>query len=176
MKFSLFFIAEYCNMFTASALMATIFFGGYDIPFMTADNTGAVGGGWVLLSMLIFFLKVLFFLFTFIWIRWTLPRFRYDQLMSLGWRVLIPLALAYIVIVATAQLVLDRFGVPYDWRRGLALFAVNVVVMAVVFLWLDRGKVISPAYGRISDDQLARLRGMSRPRPAGGRLTPQAGD
>jgi NADH-quinone oxidoreductase subunit H len=176
MKFSLFFIAEYCNIFTASALMATLFLGGYDIPFMDADNVGVVGGGWVLLSMLIFFLKTLFFLFVFIWVRWTLPRFRYDQLMSLGWRVLLPLALGYIVLIATALLVLDRLGVPYNWMRGVALFILNVIVMAAVFVFLDRGKVISPAYGRISDDQLAHLRRMSRSRSPRGHLTPQAGD
>jgi NADH-quinone oxidoreductase subunit H len=130
----------------------------------------------VALSIMIFFLKTLFFLFVFIWIRWTLPRFRYDQLMSLGWRVLLPLALGYIVLIATALLVLDRLGVPYNWMRGVALFILNVIVMAAVFVFLDRGKVISPAYGRISDDQLAHLRRMSRSRSPRGHLTPQAGD
>jgi NADH-quinone oxidoreductase subunit H len=172
MKFSLFFIAEYCNLVTASAMMATVFFGGFDVPFTNRDNVGAVGLGLVLLSILIFFLKTLFFLFVFIWIRWTLPRFRYDQLMSLGWRVLLPLALGYIVLIAAAVLVLDRLGVPRDWRFGLAMFALNVVVMVLVFALLDRGRVISPAYGRISDHQLARLRAMSRR----GQPTPQAGD
>ena len=94
MKFSMFFIAEYANMVTASALMATLFFGGWDIPFTLWDNVAPH----TLLKTLVTFgcssaLKMLFFVFVFIWIRWTLPRFRYDQLMSLGWKFMLPLAL-----------------------------------------------------------------------------------
>ena len=101
MKFSLFFIAEYANMVTASALMATLFFGGWDIPFTLWDNiaphTLAQDAADVrrLLRR-----RSLFFVFFFMWIRWTLPRFRYDQLMSLGWKFMLPLALAYIVVIA----------------------------------------------------------------------------
>ena len=84
MKFSLFFIAEYANMVTASALMATLFFGGWDIPFTLWDNIAPHTGLKTLLSLGFFAAKMLFFVFVFMWIRWTLPRFRYDQLMSLG--------------------------------------------------------------------------------------------
>lgn len=173
MKFSLFFIAEYANMVTASALMATLFFGGWDVPFTAADNTGAVSGLMVLLSALIFLAKVMFFLFFFIWVRWTLPRFRYDQLMSLGWKILLPIALTYIVIIATLILVLDASGLPRGFMYGLILFAVNAVLLFLLFFVLDRGRIVSPAYGRADAAELAHLRGVTAARshltsPAGG--------
>src|SRR5674476_976438 len=112
MKFSLFPISEYCNMVTASALMVTLFFGGWDIPGTQWDNIAP----WTFLKFALtlgfFFAKLLFFLFLYMWIRWTLPRFRYDQLMSLGWKFMLPLALAYIVITGGAILVLDMLQVP----------------------------------------------------------------
>jgi NADH-quinone oxidoreductase subunit H len=104
MKFSLFPIAEYCNMVTASALMATLFFGGWDVPFTGRDNIGPYSGWLTLLSILIFLLKTAFFLFFYIWIRWTLPRFRYDQAMRLGWLGLFPLAVLNIVLTAIVML------------------------------------------------------------------------
>lgn len=164
MKFSLFFIAEYANMVTASAMVATIFFGGWDIPFMSADNTGAVSFPLVLLSLLIFALKTGFFLFFFIWIRWTLPRFRYDQLMALGWKVNIPLALAYIVVIATLILVLDGAGLERGLLYGLILFAVNALFLGAVLFVLDRGRIVSPAYGRLPEQELARMRAIARAR------------
>src|SRR3954463_7308923 len=110
MKFSLFFIAEYCNMITASALMATLFFGGWDIPFTLWDNLAPHTGLKTLLTLGAFATKTLFFLFLFMWIRWTLPRFRYDQLMSLGWKFMLPLALGYIVAIAALLVVLQWLG------------------------------------------------------------------
>jgi NADH-quinone oxidoreductase subunit H len=173
MKFSLFFIAEYANMVTASALIATLFFGGWDIPFMSADNTGAVSGLLSLLSAGIFIAKVMFFLFFFIWVRWTLPRFRYDQLMSLGWKVLLPLAIAYIIIIATLILVLDAAGLQRGFTYGLILFAVNAVLLFLLFFVLDRGRIVSPAYRGADAVELARLRGITAARS---RLTsPQGG-
>jgi NADH-quinone oxidoreductase subunit H len=170
MKFSFFFIAEYANMVTASALMVTLFFGGWDLP--GSWDSPPWTGLKTLVTLLFFLVKVLLFVFLFMWIRWTLPRFRYDQLMSLGWKFMIPLALAYIVLIAGALLVLDRFGVPRDWRQGLALFAVNAVLVVLLFVFLDRGRVISPASGRVRSAELARLRAVSR-RSA---LTPESGD
>jgi NADH-quinone oxidoreductase subunit H len=164
MKFSLFFIAEYANMVTASALISTLFFGGWDIPFMTADNTGAVSGLLVLLSAVIFLLKVMFFLFFFIWVRWTLPRFRYDQLMSLGWKVLLPIILTYIILIAVLLLVLDSAGLQRGLTYGLILFAVNAVLLFVLFFILDRGRIVSPASGRADAAELARLRGITAAR------------
>ncbi|HZH80442.1 MAG TPA: NADH-quinone oxidoreductase subunit NuoH, partial [Gemmatimonadales bacterium] len=87
MKFSMFYIAEYSNMVTASALMATFFFGGYDIPFTQWDNVPPWTVVKTLATLGAFLIKTGFFLFFFIWVRWTLPRFRYDQLMALGWKV-----------------------------------------------------------------------------------------
>ncbi len=95
MKLGFYLFAEYINMFLSSAVMASLFFGGYDIPFVNdihlAEN---IGTNWAaILQGLCLFGKVVFFLFLFMWVRWTIPRFRYDQLMNLGWKVLIPLAL-----------------------------------------------------------------------------------
>jgi NADH-quinone oxidoreductase subunit H len=182
MKFSMFFIAEYANMMTASALMATLFFGGWDIPFTLWDNVAPHTGLKTVLTGLFFFLKVQFFVFTYMWIRWTLPRFRYDQLMSLGWRFMLPLALAYIVVIASTVLALDHFDVPLRASfglspYGLALLAVNVVCCIVVFFWLDRGRIISPATSRVAGRELQRLRARAGERLAHPTsLTTEAGD
>ncbi|MFN2566278.1 MAG: NADH-quinone oxidoreductase subunit NuoH [Gemmatimonadaceae bacterium] len=157
MKFSFFFIAEYANMVTASALMATLFFGGWDIPFLAWDNAAPHTGVKTAVTALVFLTKILFFVFVFMWIRWTLPRFRYDQLMALGWKVLLPLSLAYIVLIAGVVLALDAARVPRGWMYGAALFGVNLVVMLLVALGLDRGRVISPATTRVAAPELGRL-------------------
>ena len=97
MKFAMFFMAEYANMITAAALTVTIFFGGWDVPFV---NEAALGMWGSMLSVTSFILKMGFFLFLFIWVRWTFPRFRYDQLMRLGWKVMLPIALFNIFVTA----------------------------------------------------------------------------
>ncbi len=97
MKFSFFFIAEYSNVVTVCAMVTTLFFGGWDIPFTSWDQSGGVLQ--TLATAGFFFMKVMFWIFFVMWIRWTLPRFRYDQLMALGWKVLLPLALAYIMVI-----------------------------------------------------------------------------
>ena len=98
MKFAMFFLAEYTNMITSSALMVTLFFGGWQFPWLDLSqyNPWLVG----VLHMSSFLFKVLLFMLFFIWVRWTLPRFRYDQLMALGWKVFIPLALANILVTS----------------------------------------------------------------------------
>jgi NADH-quinone oxidoreductase subunit H len=167
MKFSMFFIAEYANMVTASALMVTLFFGGWDVPFTLKDNyTGS--GLWTLATGALFFLKTTAFLFLYMWIRWTLPRFRYDQLMSLGWKIMLPLALAYIIIVAAAVLALDYFAVPRDWRFGAWMIGLNVVLAIFLFFVFDRGRLVSPASRIVRSEDIARLRALS----ARGRITP----
>lgn len=100
MKFAMFFLGEYANMFVASALMVTLFFGGWSLPF-APFNAPAQTLGVGLMHIGVFIAKVLCFLFFFIWVRWTIPRFRYDQLMDLGWKVFIPLTLANILFVGT---------------------------------------------------------------------------
>jgi NADH-quinone oxidoreductase subunit H len=158
MKFSFFFIAEYANMVTGSALMATLFFGGWDFPFLSWDNTPPHTGVKTAVTALVFLAKILFFVFLFMWVRWTLPRFRYDQLMALGWKVLLPLSLTYIVIIAGVILALDTAGVARGWMFGAAMFGVNLVIMLIVALALDRGRVISPATTRVEIGELERLR------------------
>ena len=159
MKFSFFFIAEYANMVTASALMVTLFFGGWDIPFTLWDNTAPYTAAKALLTLAFFVAKLLFFLFLFMWIRWTLPRFRYDQLMSLGWKILLPMSLAYIMVVAGAIIALNVLGFAQgDWRFTGAMLALNAVVVVLVFGWLDRGRIVSPASSRIEARAIAKLR------------------
>ena len=175
MKFSLFFIAEYANMVTASALMATLFFGGWDIPFTLRDNLPPFTFLKTLLTLGFFAAKVLFFVFLYMWIRWTLPRFRYDQLMSLGWKLMLPLALGYIVAVAGTVLTLDALG----FARGsvpfhLGLILLNVAAVVILFILLDRGRVISPAYSRLAPREVARLRAVSTPTQAP--PLPESGD
>jgi NADH-quinone oxidoreductase subunit H len=160
MKFSMFFIAEYANMVTASALMVTLFFGGWDIPGQwdvapwTVWKTVATG--------LFFAFKTGFFLFFYMWIRWTLPRFRYDQLMALGWKFLLPVSLAYIVVMAGAILGLDMVGVARgSWTFGLSLLALNVVLVGILFFLIDRGRLISPAYSRLDTRNVEKLRAAS---------------
>ncbi len=96
MKLGFYLFAEYINMFISSAVIATLYFGGYNMPFI--DELGLPGNVVTLLGTGFFFLKIFFLIFVFMWIRWTLPRFRYDQLMNLGWKVLIPLAIFNILI------------------------------------------------------------------------------
>ncbi|HEU5209132.1 MAG TPA: NADH-quinone oxidoreductase subunit NuoH [Longimicrobiales bacterium] len=157
MKFSMFFIAEYSNMVTASALMATLFLGGWDIPFLSFDNMRIIAPGVVegaqpavwktLLTFLSFAIKTFFFIVLFMWVRWTVPRFRYDQIMHLGWKVLLPVALAYIVIMAAAVLTLDSLGIEYGFGYGVILTIVNLIPTGI-FLWIiDRDRVIAGSAG-----------------------------
>ena len=159
MKFSMFFIAEYANMVTASALMATLFFGGWDIPFTQWDNVAPHTAIKTLLTLGFFAAKVLFFVFFYMWIRWTLPRFRYDQLMALGWKVMLPVALAYVMVLASVMLALQAGGIQ---QGSLAftgiLLGMNVVLLFVIFGVLDRGRLISPAYSRLDKRNLEKLR------------------
>jgi NADH-quinone oxidoreductase subunit H len=100
MKLGFYLFAEYVNMFISSAVMATLYWGGYDIPFVDDVSFGAHHGQnpLAILQALSLFAKVLIFIFFFMWVRWTVPRFRYDQLMRLGWKILIPLALVNMLI------------------------------------------------------------------------------
>jgi len=144
MKFSMFYIAEYSNMVTASALMATLFFGGWDIPFTSWDSTGEPSVLKTVLTLLSFGAKTFFFLFTYIWVRWTLPRFRYDQLMALGWKVLLPLSLVYITLLAVAiWFIRIRLGWEYGPLMAWVLGGLNLVLLIALVYWLDRGRIVS---------------------------------
>jgi len=108
MKLGFYLFAEYINMFISSVVMATLFFGGFDIPFF---NEAATWGDawWVgLIGFVVLMTKALIFIFIFMWIRWTIPRFRYDQLMNLGWKKLLPLALLNMIITAAVVLLLKK--------------------------------------------------------------------
>ena len=101
MKLGFYLFSEYVNMFISSALMATLYFGGYNFPGMSLISNPTVLG---IAQIAVMFTKISLFIFVFMWIRWTLPRFRYDQLMHLGWKNMIPLALANMVITGAVIL------------------------------------------------------------------------
>jgi NADH-quinone oxidoreductase subunit H len=127
LKFALFYLAEYVNMTTVSGLAVTLFLGGWRAPWPISVWPGANTGGWPLLW---FLGKVGIFLFLFIWLRGSLPRIRYDQLMKLGWKVLIPGALAWTLMIATIRV----------WRReggspGVYLVAGGIVVVLMALAW-----------------------------------------
>lgn len=107
MKLGFYLFAEYINMFISSVVMSTLFFGGYDIPFV---NEAAWGNHWWvgLIGFAVLMAKAFFFIFLFMWIRWTIPRFRFDQLMNLGWKGLIPLALVNMLVTAVVILLLNK--------------------------------------------------------------------
>jgi NADH-quinone oxidoreductase subunit H len=100
MKWALFFMGEYINMATLSALLATLYLGGWSLPWVTLPNTlpGVLAGAGILFG------KVVLMMFFFVWVRFTFPRFRYDQLMRLGWKVLLPIALVTLIGVAVLVL------------------------------------------------------------------------
>jgi NADH-quinone oxidoreductase subunit H len=132
LKFALFFLAEYVNMVTVSAMATTLFLGGGMYPWpLSALNDN----GW--LQMLAFIVKTLFFLFVFIWLRGTLPRLRYDQFMRLGWKVLVPISLAWITVIFAIRVYRNSTG---GGVAGL-LFVIGIVlavVLVIAFLVPDR--------------------------------------
>ena len=163
MKFSAFMIGEFGHMVTASALMATLFLGGWDLPGTWDDAfwydgqliKGFADDGTVLLASPAlwktlatfagFAAKTGFFLLLFIWVRWTLPRFRYDQVMALGWKVMLPTALAYVMLIGGSILALDEVGVPWGFGYGAALTGVSTVATVGFVFLLDRGRTITGA-------------------------------
>ncbi|MEO8147980.1 MAG: NADH-quinone oxidoreductase subunit NuoH [Bacteroidia bacterium] len=107
MKLGFYLFAEYINMFISAAIISALFFGGYNFPFI-----GRIDASHNIIALIgtgIFFLKITFFIFFFMWVRWTLPRFRYDQLMYLGWKVLLPISILNVLITGVVTL----------WRNGL---------------------------------------------------------
>lgn len=134
LKFALFFLAEYINMVTVSALCTTLFLGGWIAPWPLSLWEGANQGWWPLLWWLI---KVQLFIFVFIWLRGTLPRLRYDQFMKFGWKVLIPVSIAWILIVATAKAL--RNDVQLSNTQILAGGAIIIVIL-LVGSWIIQGR------------------------------------
>jgi len=134
LKFALFFLAEYINMVTVSALATTLFLGGWMAPWPLSLWDGANQGWW---PMLWWLLKVQIFIFVFIWLRGTLPRLRYDQFMKFGWKLLIPVSIAWILIVATARAL--RNDVDFS-NQSLLLVGAAVIVLLLIISWAFQAK------------------------------------
>ncbi|HEX6910785.1 MAG TPA: NADH-quinone oxidoreductase subunit NuoH [Longimicrobium sp.] len=197
MKFSMFFIAEYSHVLVVSALMATLFLGGWDIPGWQGDDMALVNGVlvgatpaiWItVLTLFAFLLKTFFFIMVFMLVRWTVPRFRYDQVMDLGWKIMLPVALAVVVVTAATVLALDSAGAPFvevlpNGARGsftvwggLVLTAVNAVMLFAVLWLMDKGHTLAGT-GSMEDKRIA-ARERARRRAEAMRVhltTPRAG-
>ncbi len=107
MKLGFYLFSEYINMFISSAIISTLYFGGYNFPFM--HDLGLSQNAVTILGVVVLFSKIFFFIFFFMWVRWTVPRFRYDQLMNLGWKILIPLSLANIALTGGVMMLFKKF-------------------------------------------------------------------
>ena len=132
MKLGLYLFSEYINMFVSSAFISALYFGGFHYPFINEVNNalensmGAVAGHNIatVIGIIVFFGKIFFFIFFFMWVRWTLPRFRYDQLMNLGWKTFIPLAILNVVITGA--------GLLYNFKYATWLIAIVMIALAVM--------------------------------------------
>lgn len=143
MKFAWFFLAEYINMFNVSGVAVTLFLGGWRAPWpISAIGDGMFNEGWW--PMLWFITKVWLVMFLMIWTRGTLLRFRYDQFMRLGWKVLIPVALAWVVMVAVVQGIRQFSGMDLTTML-LWIAGVFIAIMAVLLLWPARREPAEPA-------------------------------
>lgn len=136
MKFAMFFLAEYVNMVIVSAFCTTLFLGGWRFPFVGEDS--ALNQNWW--PMLWFFAKTFVLLFCFIWLRGTLPRMRYDQFMRLGWKVLVPVNLVWIVVVVAIK------TVQWSWPQILVGIGIVLVVLVLLSLALPEKKVPNDDY------------------------------
>ncbi|MFO7588881.1 MAG: NADH-quinone oxidoreductase subunit NuoH [Gemmatimonadota bacterium] len=157
MKFGMFFLGEYAHLITTAALITVFFLGGWDIPFWSGDDIRVLADGTVLgdptwwktlLTFTAFSVKTLLLVLAFMWIRWTIPRFRYDQLMDLGWKVFLPLLMGYILLTGLAMYLLDASGVPVGLRYAAILTALNLVLMAILLWGLDRGAIVQGGTAR----------------------------
>ncbi|QHV98438.1 NADH-quinone oxidoreductase subunit NuoH [Spirosoma endbachense] len=132
MKLGFYLFAEYINMFVSSAFISALYFGGFHYPFMNEigsaleKSLGAIAGHNLAtaIQFVVFFGKIFFFIFFFMWVRWTLPRFRYDQLMNLGWKTFIPLSILNVVVTGA--------GLLYNFKYATWLIAIVMIVLAVM--------------------------------------------
>ncbi|MFQ5530505.1 MAG: NADH-quinone oxidoreductase subunit H, partial [Gemmatimonadota bacterium] len=159
MKFGVFPLGEYAHLVTTACLVTVFFLGGWDIPLWAGDNIRVLADGTVigepawwktLLTATAFGLKVGGIVLVFMWIRWTLPRFRYDQLMNLGWKVFLPLLMIYIILTAGLVFALDDAGMATGPAYGLVLGGVNLVLLVFLMFAVDRGLLIRGAAVRQS--------------------------
>ncbi|OKL48738.1 NADH-quinone oxidoreductase subunit NuoH [Boudabousia marimammalium] len=150
MKFAWFFLAEYINMFNVSAVATTLFFGGWHVPFGIEYIWAGANSGWW--PMLWFTMKVWFFMFLMIWTRGTLLRFRYDQFMKLGWKVLIPVSLAWLVIVALMQAIRSFWGLnTYALVGGITVLFLIVVVVLMLLPNVEEPAAEDPEEAEVFD-------------------------
>jgi NADH-quinone oxidoreductase subunit H len=133
LKFAMFMLAEYVNMTTVSALATTMFLGGWQAPWPVSMIDGANSGWW---PVLWFVAKVWGFLFLYMWLRATLPRLRYDQFMALGWKLLIPVSLAWIATVAITHQVRSNGAPP--WVTAVVYLGFLAAALSVLVLWNSR--------------------------------------
>lgn len=140
LKFAMFMLAEYVNMTTVSALATTLFLGGWQAPWPISIIDGANSGWWPLLW---FTAKVWLFLFIFMWLRATLPRLRYDQFMALGWKLLIPVSLVWIMVVAVIHTLVDQ-DTYRDWTTALVGVAVIAALALALALRRSSGSRATP--------------------------------
>src|SRR5690606_31884906 len=144
MKFALFYMGEYMSMITISAVAVSLFLGGWRGPF--AEQF------WPL-AIVYFFIKLGLFMFAFVWVRATLPRLRYDRLMTVGWKLLLPLALANVAVTAVVLVATDIYGLG-SWIQNLVLFLANIALLAVAVALAPR--IGPPAQRRaVSGGQLS---------------------
>jgi NADH-quinone oxidoreductase subunit H len=137
MRFALFFLGEYAGMITTSAVCAALFFGGWDFPGLRGSGDPAVTTSFVIcvLRAVVFFAKTLVIVFVFMWVRWSLPRFRFDQMMMLAWRALIPISLG--LLMMTSIIVFCWHGQSYDLLGGgmaLTLLGGNVAATVLILI------------------------------------------
>jgi NADH-quinone oxidoreductase subunit H len=163
MKFAMFYLAEYINMTTVSALATTLFLGGWRAPWPLSLWSGANSGWW---PVLWFVIKVFLLLFGYVWLRGTLPRVRYDQLMAIGWKLLIPVSIVWILLIATVRAwrLDSHASAPY------AVFGlVIVLIMALAYMWdsAAQQRAARFAAGDAAAERLESSVGVSGPRDGG---------
>jgi len=151
-KFAMFFLAEYINMVTVSALATTLFLGGWRAPWPISLWDGANSGWW---PVLWFVIKVVLLIFVFVWLRGTLPRMRYDQFMQLGWKTLIPINLVWILAVSSMHVLRDR-GWP-TWKAAAIVLVPVLLVILVVLSALEGASARRRAAQAAEDEAEARL-------------------
>jgi NADH-quinone oxidoreductase subunit H len=160
MKFALFFLAEYINMVTVSALATTLFLGGWHAPFDLVKVWHGANSGWY--PMIWFVLKVVAFIFVFVWLRGTLPRLRYDQFMHFGWKTLIPINLAWILAYTSIQVLKDR-GWP-AWE-AVVVVVIPVLLVLLIAFWGNESATARRRVQEEVDDEVEARLGPTFPTP-----------
>jgi NADH-quinone oxidoreductase subunit H len=167
-KFAMFFLAEYINMVTVSALAATLFLGGWHAPWGVHYLWHGANSGWW--PVIWFIVKVIVAIFVFIWLRGTLPRMRYDQFMHLGWKILIPINLVWIMAVATIRVLNDR-GWP-GWKSAVIVIVPFALIVLAVSVSLEASSARRKAV-ELEDDEYEATLPPAFPTPPMNLVVPQ---